>query len=58
MKLFKIILETEANKDINEIKDWYNLRKSDLGNQFRRHVKSEIENLKFNPEKIPIFSAL
>lgn len=46
---FKIKIEPEAHRDIQEGIDWYNKQQDGLGRQFYAEVKTSIEELKTHP---------
>lgn len=49
MKKYTIKIATEAFGDIQEIINWYNNQKPELGNQFYKKIIKQIDSLKKNP---------
>lgn len=49
MTKYKIKIEPEALKDIQEATDWYNEQLQGLGSRFQKQVIVQINSLKSNP---------
>lgn len=49
MTKYKIKIEPEALKDIQEATDWYNKQLQGLGSRFQKQVIVQINSLKSNP---------
>jgi plasmid stabilization system protein ParE len=50
IEVYKIKIEPEAQRDIQESINWYNSQKKGLGRQFLKTVKDEINILARNPK--------
>jgi len=50
MKLFSIFYTSEAEKDIDEIEDFYDSKQDDLGSKFVSDLENCFESLKRHPE--------
>jgi plasmid stabilization system protein ParE len=49
LKKYKLVIDVEALRDIQEATDWYNQQSNGLGSRFQKQVKSQINNLKSYP---------
>lgn len=54
MNKYKIQIEPEALKDIQEVTDWYNEQLRGLGSRFQKQVIVQISSLKSNPSRYAI----
>lgn len=48
MSIYKIYIDIDALKDIQDATDWYNEQLPTLGSRFQKQVKSQINSLKKN----------
>ena len=46
--MYKVIIDIDAVKDIQEATDWYNKIVKGLGTRFQKQVKKQINSLKNN----------
>ncbi len=49
MPTYKISIETDALRDIQEATDWYNEKSQGLGSRFQQQIVEQINTLKINP---------
>ena len=54
MTKYKIKIESDALKDIQEATDWYNEQLQGLGSRFQKKVIVQINSLKSNPSRYAI----
>jgi mRNA-degrading endonuclease RelE of RelBE toxin-antitoxin system len=54
MKRYKIIIDSDALKDIQDATDWYNKQVKSLGSRFQKQVKLHINFLVDNPNGFAI----
>jgi len=50
MKKYKLNIDTDALRDIQESTDWYNEQSPGLGSRFQKQVELQINSLRNNPE--------
>ncbi len=52
----KLVLSQNARLEIEESKEYYNLQKETLGDEFKRDIQSAIDNIKKSPNLYPNIS--
>lgn len=54
----RVVIEAEAEKELNEAADWYNTRKAGLGRRFARDVGAIMRKAAQNPSRFRLVSRL
>ncbi len=50
-KKYEVIISSEAEKELNDSKEYYNKEKENLGNEFVNAIDSTIQRIVENPEQ-------
>ncbi len=53
MKSFKLLINPFAELDLQLAKEWYNLQKEELGNEFIQEITTTLTRIKLNPKQFP-----
>jgi toxin ParE1/3/4 len=48
---YRIVVEGEAEKELNEARNWYNARKPGLGQRLAREIRRLLREVAQNPER-------
>jgi plasmid stabilization system protein ParE len=54
----RVVIDGEAERELNEAVDWYNARKAGLGGRFARDVRAIMRKAAENPSRFRLVSRL